>query len=68
MLLLLFFRLFVNQFCILRILSLKTTNDDDFIMHRYVHDSFGRVLQRTRSAVVAQLHVKVQSNRRRSPA
>lgn len=38
------------------------------IFHRYVHDPFGRVLQRARTSVVAQLHVKVQSDRRRGPA
>lgn len=36
-------------------------------IYRYVHDPFGRVLQRTRTSVVTQLHVKVQSNRRRGP-
>lgn len=34
---------------------------------RHVYDPFGCILQRTRTSIVAQLHVKVQSNRRRSP-
>jgi len=37
------------------------------LFRRYVHDPFGRVLQRSRPSVVAQLYVKVQSDRRRGP-